>query len=265
MTVGPVRPVVPLETTLRRRRRMKVRFYIRMGALAVSIFIIFMIFAMNTEALKVKVVEVTGVKRVSAEKIYNDSKIAVGENLMFIPAREIRKGIIEQYPLVKNAEVHRIFPSKVKIVIHEREPYACVTDGKRFFVIDEERIVIEKAKGMSNKKVFKIITDRIRHAEVGEKLIFPHYKIMRHVKNVLDTNLKDVYAKVMFNKEGIKVYLIDGTYILLGDGSDLEKKIELVPVIVKKLKEMKEDYEGLNLVSLDVPSYIKKGPAVPIY
>jgi cell division septal protein FtsQ len=243
---------------------MRARFYAKTGAVALSLFIMVGIFAMNAEALKVKVIEVSGVKRMSAEKIYSESNIAVGENLLLIPAREIRDNILEQYPIVKGADVHRILPSKVRIQIHEREPYACVTDGERYFIIDEERVVLEKVKGLGGGGLFKIMTDAMRHAEIGEKLVFPHYTLMEKVKGVLDANLKGLYAKVMFNNRGIKVYLLDGKYVLLGDGKDVEKKIMLIPVIVKKLKELNEKYEGLNLVSLDVPSYIKKGPVEPV-
>jgi len=226
--------------------------------LALFVVTLSIIFAMNAEPFKVKVIEVSGTKRVSAEKIYEGADIAVGENMMTIPSGDIRKTILEQYPLVKNVTIHRIVPSKIRINIEERKPFACVTDNQKFYIIDSERIVLEKRQGLAAKDLFLVVTNGIRHAQIGERLVFPHYRILGKMKNLMDEAMRGKYRHVMFNSEGIKIYLTNGKYVLLGDGKEIEKKIMLVPVIMNKLNERKEEYEGLNLETLEVPSYIKK-------
>jgi cell division protein FtsQ len=254
----PLKQVAPLETTLRRKRRMRMRNYFKVLFLMLFVITVGGIFALNADAFKVKIVEVAGAKRVSAEKIYEGADITIGENMFTIPVGEIRENIIEQYPLVKNATVHRIVPSRVRIKIEERQPFACITDNQKYYIIDNERIVLEKPQGRADGNLFIAVTDGIRHAQIGEKLVFPHYALLARMKSVMDEAMKGKYRHVMFNSQGIKIYLLDGTYILLGDGKDMEKKIMLAPVIINKLKERNEKYEGLNLVTLEVPSYIKK-------
>jgi cell division septal protein FtsQ len=247
-----------IETALRLRLRRRKRTIFKISFLSVLFVFILSIFILNADAFKVKVVEVSGVERVSAEEVYARSNIEIGENIFTLPIGSIRDGIMDREPLVKKASVRRIVPSKVRIEISERQPFAYVTDGVKYYLIDNERVVIERPNGIADKNLFLIVTDSLQHAEVGEKLAFPRYELFETMRVVLDKALKGWYRQVIFNKEGIKLILRDGTYVLLGDGNDIEKKIMLVPVIVKKLHELKEDYEGLNLTTIEVPSYIKK-------
>lgn len=249
---------VQMETSLRKKRRMRVRFYFRMAGLFLFLVCIAVVVVLNVDVFKVKIVEVTGVKRVSAEKVYVSSNISVGENLFLLPVGDIRSNIIDQFPLIKNVEIHRIVPSRVRIKVLERIPYAYVTDGQNFYVIDRERIVLDKPHGIAKAGMFKIVTDGLRHADVGEKLDFPYYRIFGRMNLLINEVLSGQYRQVMFSERGIKLFLKDGTYVLLGNGTDLEKKIRLIPLIMKELKGKNRKYEGLNLATLEAPSYIKK-------
>ena len=247
-----------METTLKRRRRLRARRFARIIVVAFLFVLGSSMFVMNVEAFRVKIIEITGVERVSAEEIYDGSRISIGANLFTLPTGNIRDKILDEQPLVKTAYVRRVLPSRVRIQIYERQPFAYVTDGENYYLVDRERVVLEKPKGISGNVLFRISTDGIQHAEVGEQLSFPRQELFNTVCEALSKALGGLHSQVMFNHRGIKLYLKDGTYVLLGGGKDIEKKIMLVPVIYGKLKERGEKFEGLNLKTLAVPSYIKK-------
>lgn len=251
-------PEQKLETPLRRRKRRRAMLFVKIGFLILFFLFVSSVFVLNVEAFRVKIIEVTGAKRVSAEEIYARSNISIGENIFTLPISSIRDSIVDREPLVKSASVQRIVPSRIRIQIIERQPFAYVTDGKLFYLIDNERVVLEKPNGIADTKLFRINTDSLKRAEVGEQLVFPKNELFERMCNSLEKALKGKYRQVMFNREGIKLFLNDGTYVLLGDGEDIEKKILLVPVIVQRLRELNEKYVGINLTSLEVPSYIKK-------
>ena len=127
-----------------------------------------------------------------------------------------------------------------------------------FPLFSAERVGNHKPDPASGEILWRALVRPGRKVAIGERLVFPRYGMLEKMRAVLDKDLKGGYQHVMFDNDGIKIYLKDGTYVLLGDGGDLEKKVLLIPVIVSKLKEQNEKYEGLNLATLEVPSYIKK-------
>jgi len=244
---------------LRRKRRIRARAF--KVIVLVFIFTICLTFAFiyRVDAFRVKIVEVSGVERVSAENIYDNSKVAIGENLISLPVQDMRASILESEPLVKDAAIKRILPSRVKIEVYEREPFAYVTSGRSYYLIDRDRVVLEKSSGIGDESLFRVDSDAIMHAGVGERLGFPNEEIFGDMCELLDEHLKGRYTSVRFDQRGIKLFLKDGVYVLLGNGEDMEKKIMLVPIIIKKLRAAGEKFVGLNLEYLEAPTFIKKG------
>ncbi|HOO57536.1 MAG TPA: FtsQ-type POTRA domain-containing protein [bacterium] len=247
-----------METSLRKKHKKKKKMLARIIFFVIFLLVMSSAFVLNADAFRVKIIEVSGVNRVSAEEIYEETNISIGENLLTIPASFIRDSIILNQPLVKNADVHRVLPSRIQIKIHEREPFAYVTDGERYYMIDEERVVLETPNGIPDTGLFRITTDGLQHANIGEKIEFPMDGQFGTIATSLKKALDGKYEHLLFNHRGVKLYLNDGTYVLMGDGSEIEKKIMLIPVIIRELRERNEPFEGLNLSSLAVPSYIKK-------
>lgn len=242
----------------KKRRRMKggaVKLLFLGGA---AILCVLFSFVYRIEALRVKVVEVTGVKRVSAETIYNDSNIEIGQSLVSLPMKDMRENILAKQPLVRDAVIERVIPSKVKIIVKERQPFAYVTNRKQFYLVDAEAVVLEKMDGITDPNLFLVESDSIRHAKVGEKLSFPHSDVFTGMNATLEGYLNGRYSQIRFDQSGIKLFLKDGVYVLLGNGKEINKKLMLVPVIIDKLVESGEQFDGINLEYLDVPSFIKK-------
>ncbi len=246
----------PMETTMRRMKKRKVRVW-RVVLLAFLVMCGTVFAIINTDPFKIRTVEVSGIRRVSAEQIYRDSNIEIGGNLVWLRTSKIKRRI-EQRPLVTRAVIHRILPSTVSIIIFERKPYAYVTNGKDYYLIDREGYVLDRVAGIGNKQLFRVYSNSVKPAQRGEKLVFPHSPVFDDFVIILDKYMAGRYQTVRFDRHGIKLTLRDGTYVLLGKGSDLEKKIMLVPVITEKLNAAHEEYEGLNLEYLSVPSFIEK-------
>lgn len=243
---------------LRRKRRIKARALKIVTLFGVFVTVLMFSFVYKVEAFRVKVVEVAGVERVSAEKIYDDANITIGESLLTLPIGEMRESILEKQPLLKDASIRRIVPSRVKIEVVERRPFAYVTNRRQYYLIDKDGVVLEKAVGRADQNLFLVESDSINHAEVGEKLVFPNSDVFDRMCRTLDDHLEGRYSQVRFDQKGIKLFLRDGTYVLLGKGGEIEKKIMLIPIIIQKLKGAGENFEGLNLEYLEVPSFIKK-------
>lgn len=256
-----VQPDPKVQSTLKRERVRRVKIRRRRTLLVAFVLLFSSLFVINSEPFKVKIIEVSGVKRTSAEEVYKRSEIVIGESLVTLPVAEIRGRIKDKQPLVKEAEVRRELPSRVHIQVYEREPFAYVSDslGENVYLIDAERFVLEKPKGIADPKMFHVVSDGVQHAEVGEVLEFPFHDSFARICDSLERALSGKYSKLVFNFGGIKLFLNDGSYVMLGDkpDDDIEKKILLIPVIAKELNERKLKFAGLNLSELAVPTYVK--------
>ncbi len=244
-----------IATPQRRLVKRKRTRYLRVFAVLFFFLCMSSIIVLNVDAFKVKVVEITGVKRANAEQMYEDSQISIGENLFTLPVGTIKHSI-ESQPLVKSVSVHRVVPSKVRIKVYERQPFAYITNGRQYYLVDSDMIILEKLSGVSDPRLLRIHSDAVKHADIGQKLVFPYQDILMRMYRTDGANLKKRYGIIRFDHRGIKVILRDGTYVLLGDGSDIEKKLMLVPIVYRKLKEAGEKFEGLNFELLSVPSFI---------
>lgn len=247
------------ETPLRKTRRFK-RACFKSAWIVMIMMLLSPIYFLNTAPFRIKVVEISGTQRVGAEEIFRNSNIEIGDNMLMIPVASVRERVGEKQPLIVETEIKRIFPSRVKIIVKERTPFAYVTNGTQYFLIDVEGIVIEKPNGIADPKLFTVYSDGVLSSVVGEKLKYPHSEVFDEMVRNLESAIKGKYSQVRFDQHGIKLYLRDSTYVLLGSGDDLEKKILLIPVIHQRLKAAGEQFEGLNLTNLDVPSFIRSGP-----
>lgn len=93
--------------------------------------------------------------------------ITDGVNLFSIPINEKRAQLMERAPSIKEISISRMMPDKLKIVIIEREPIACVeVDGR---VVDAEGVVFVRYTRTSGLPVITG-SENIKKAKPGDKL-----------------------------------------------------------------------------------------------
>lgn len=93
--------------------------------------------------------------------------IADGVNLFSIPINEKRAQLMERAPSIKEISISRLMPDKLKIVIIEREPIACVeVDGR---VVDAEGVVFVRYTRTSGLPVITG-SQNIKTAKPGDRL-----------------------------------------------------------------------------------------------
>jgi cell division protein FtsQ len=252
----PPKKVVKLHTSMRRRKRARV-IWSRVAILIFFMLLFSSVFMLNSEMFEIKEIDVNGCVRVSEDRVLRASGIKVGENMLAFRSGQIQS-TVGDIPLVKSVNVKRKVPSRIAITITERQPYAYVRTRNVFYMIDAEQVVLEIGDVARNNSIRMIHSDAVEPAEVGRRLEFPYDSLMVSFFDKAEPSLGALLTTAHFNRNGIKVYLNNGTYVLLGNGDRLREKLDDIPLLVRSLENAGVPYEGLNLRNLDAATFIKK-------
>ncbi|MEW5944827.1 MAG: FtsQ-type POTRA domain-containing protein [bacterium] len=212
--------------------------------------------ALRMEGWRVKVLEVTGTRRVDPERVYDASGIRMGDHMLLFSAARSRREILN-VPLVTDARVMRVFPSRIVIAVSEREPYACLASGDACYVVDREAVLLEPAAEKPAAQLLRIRVESLRAEGVGAPVSFAGADRFREVCEALQVTLGARVKSISFAKSGIKVFLDDGFYVLLGAGDGAEEKLSLVPPLIESAAGLGEKFSGLNIRSLENPSFVR--------
>lgn len=248
--------IVKIHTRMRRTRRARLMW----GRVALLLFIMAAIasaFMLNTEVFKINIIEITGTARVSKNEVARLAGIRHGSNIILLGARSVREALL-QNPLIKDVEIKRNLPDKVMVTVFERKPFAYVHIGARFYMIDDEQVVIEISKAPNNKDLKIISSDGAMPAEIGRSIEFPRKELVAGFFKIAEKTIAGQYKRAMFNRSGITIILSNGAYVQLGEGEQLEEKLKYVPMLVQSLDRSGQQYKGINLKNLTTPTFVKK-------
>lgn len=100
--------------------------------------------AANLFGFRVETVAVTGQRELTDQQIFAAAGVTNTSSLLFLDAEVAREGL-EQLPLVKSAQVRKLFPSTLSVTIEERKPYALWQRDGAVSLIAEDGTVIENS------------------------------------------------------------------------------------------------------------------------
>jgi cell division protein FtsQ len=87
-------------------------------------------------------VQVRGTAVLTAEEVVTASGLHPGQPYLSVDPAAVRRRV-EALPRVGRAEVHRVYPSSLRITVAERRPAASIYSGGRFWVVATDGTVLE--------------------------------------------------------------------------------------------------------------------------
>jgi cell division protein FtsQ len=107
--------------------------------------------ATMSSAFQLKTVQIVGNSRVSSPDIESTVRELVAKSVLNADLEAIRSRL-KQRPIVKEANVFRILPDKIKVVVAERQPVATVARVNQTPVcVDEDAVVLGDFRLMADK------------------------------------------------------------------------------------------------------------------
>lgn len=232
---------------------------IAVGLMAISAVFMYGYAAVTrSEYFRAERIQISGNQRVSNETILSQAGVDIGNNLLALNLRLVRKQLLA-HPWIADARVSREIPETITIQVAEHEPLAQVDLGRRFLINAEGRIFKEvQEEALEGLPVIKGVT--YSDISLGEDELSPAMAsvvdllaICRSKSSVIHY---DRIASLFLDKEmGITLSLKDGQQqIKLGfDGFETKlKRFERLRPIL----EGNRKWSAFHVVDLNNPDRI---------
>lgn len=156
----------------RRKDRRGIK-YLALLALLTSLGVVIAWFVLTIPYFCITRVEVKGEERLSKDLILKWAAVPRQSSIFRVNLGEVSERITLASK-IKKAEIRRVFPSTLLILIEERLPFAYLRKGSHFWEIDEEGVIIGEAV---EKQHLPLITgvdvspDKAQRIEMGVKIL----------------------------------------------------------------------------------------------
>jgi cell division protein FtsQ len=129
---------------------------------------------------QIKVIEISGNEKVSAESLENLLNEKISQKFLFLPSQsiflahfnEIKREILRDFPQVSETELRRKLPHTLLLQIKEREPVAVFCQTDKMFFVDKEGIIFESLDPNMTKQDFATFKKEADgEINLGEKII----------------------------------------------------------------------------------------------
>ncbi len=239
-----------------RKERKKIKSRLLFLLIFVLINVFFLLF-LRSPVFTITYIQIDGLDKLSVEDIYNAGGIREGMNAWKISPPLLRDRILE-IPRVAGAEVERVIPGELRIIVREKYPLVLIpfhgyylevaNDGMIIGLRDDFRGELPLVSGLfwGKMDVGTTISDRER----GEIIdVFLQAFSEMPALPLAEINVSD--------PEQIVVYTWDGMEVWLGGSKDLAKKLDVLMRIYSRLPSLeKDDMEGyLDLRAAEAPVF----------
>lgn len=172
-------------------------------------------------------IQVSGNSQVSREELIYTSGIYTGNNIFKVNLGQV-KSSLEQMPYIEQAEVKRILPDKISIVVTESHQAACILYLDRYAILDENGevldIVVQKPENLLE---IKGIT--LAEAAAGQKVVLESEDAFDIITTLIDKFeergiMQSVTSLDVAQPLDIKFSYENRLLVYLGDISNLEWK-----------------------------------------
>jgi len=224
----------------------------------------------NSKYFKVKSIEIQGSTHYKDEKIISLIPEVIGANIFEINKKEKEKTIARgELYWVKEAELIKTFPDKVKIRLVERKPYLIIVYKDKYFLVDSEGVVLDRVEKEDLNEYKDLI--RVRNVvkynvNIGDKIAKKNALSCVDIYKAFDSQIKSMIkeARLEDNISGDIVFkTYNGVEIIFGDSSEIVKKVEILKqknFLNELLKE--ETNSIIDLRSPDSPVIKNSGGSI---
>jgi len=184
-------------------------------------------------------VEVTGQSQLSVDQVVTASGLSPGQNLFQLDARRAVAGV-EALPMVRRAELVRVFPNRVTLLVDERQPFVLVHAGGLhrpaggfdwpaggfdwpaggFYWVDEQGVPLgpeTRAVALEAPLVSAAGADDVAAAgRTPSERVAAGVALIRALMRTRSPLLREISEVDVSRPEGPVLYMLDGVEVRLG-------------------------------------------------
>ena len=179
----------------------------------------------DTDYFKIQEVLIEGQSKLLKQDIATQLEHMKGKNIVYLNTNEI-ENLIKTDVRVKKVSVRKLFPSKIEVILEEREPYAYVKKGDKTLLADKDLNIYGD-----------ILEDPSKNIPVIE---YTSDESLAQIKTILSKiKNKDFYAMISEIRQSEKNYeiLLTNNVRILTDTLVTEKKYDDAYKLYERIKK----------------------------
>lgn len=243
----------------RNQRRHKRNMSLYYGTVAFIVIVIFAVLSV-TVLFNIETANVRGSSIYSADEIIAASGIKGGDNMIRKNLGKAEKNIVKQLVYIEEAEINRVLPSSVEIVITPCRETACFQNEDGFFVVSAKGKILKSVESpIENIPVFygvnpvEGMTVGMTFASEDENKTEVIYKLMEYTDSAFASGITAFDVSDRLNLSCVYEDRID---IEIGVISDIDYKFRLAEEILST--KISPDAEGRLKMLEDGAQFLSK-------
>ena len=247
----------------RKRRNIKRKFILFLKIIAILVllgaFVYSFNYLYNSKYFKIKTVTVTGNSHYSSDQIKKVAEVAIGANIFEINKKNIEDKLASELIWVKSISLKKIFPDKIEISITERKPYLRLVYGGKYFILDEEAVVLDEISDdeISFYKDYLLVKNGIKfYPKPGEKIAKKSILSAADIYRALDIELKKIIKEAYISNStssDIILLTVDDKQIIFGTSDKIIDKNAILRQILIQIYENEVSYSVIDLRNIENP------------
>jgi len=199
-----------------------------------------------------KIITVHGTDHVAAADVLKRAAIPIDRNVWLIDKHAAEERV-DALPWVRTTQIHRTFPSNVRIVVVERTPAACVESSSFRYLVDASGHVIETSCDDVPHRL-TIGWPQLAAQHAGSVIDAAQLARFLSDADTLRTHRLEPVFSTFDRFGGLNVTLSGGIAVRFGDDRDLAQKAALVDPILEAYGKRRGDVAVIDL----------RAPATPV-
>jgi|GEM_PF-991695 len=232
--------------------------------LAVSFGLVLVWVVLFSPLLEVKKILVLGIERGNQEiekivwsKLESNFFSLKSHSLLLFSSSEVRREILNQFPLIKEVEIRKRFPDQVVVEIFPRKKVIAWCLREDCFLVDDEGKAFKKIKENEKDELFvkfpALVEDYPRQVNLGERVLSSElvdfiFSLEKNFESILKIEIKRPATTPSFISEEIKVETKENNLpIFLNSTISSQRQLENILALLNKLgREKISDFEYID-------------------
>lgn len=187
-----------------------------------------------TDLFHIKSIEILDNKKIEESTLKEVSGLTEGDNIFLIKTSDAADNI-KSIGYVKEVNIIRVFPDKLKVYITERDPVCIVVDGGDYIYVDDQGIVAEVVDhitvwslplvtGLENT-----LSEKYEAKKLGVEPTWVGNNVLGILEVLRDYELSEKVSEINVTKEKqLHIYTNGGSIIKVRDKENIESKIDFL-------------------------------------
>lgn len=199
-----------------------------------------------------RALQLEGNSRLTFPEVLKMVEEVTHEGVWRIKVKDVREQLLKN-DLIAEAEVTRVLPDKLHVVIKEREPFALARRGDKLVCVDRNGMMFGDESLLGGKNVPPLIKGLVDSgeniADQNRKLLMLYQQLLRELDNA-EPQLSSRIDEVIFDDEmNVRLVLKDSRIIVMLGQEDFRTRLNAALDVLDAVR--RKDAEALQVLKIE--------------